>query len=520
MPSAWEFVAAIVCVVVSSIATTMGLFFQKIAMGIYEDVSHRSADQLEDLRNVKRLEWKARAYWISGLLCITLFSFVLDLYSMANLGQAMVVPLLAGLEVAENQLLAPYWLGEHFDKCIDTSAAAIIIVGALTTTLFGPGGPFGGVTIDDPLKDASQSQVMDYFTEMFSASTFIVMEVLTWTLFIFCLVCSTRPRFHRVHFLMVGYVAGFLGGQQNLFLKGVGVLLGAAFRGNHEIWKDWMLYLFVICMLVLAIVQLKFLNDGLARFEALLYVPAYTVIYIFSSTVVGLIFYQEYTLMSELGWAMFVVGFFLISIALAVLTQKTKPCSNRVEAPTQSEKIRAGSGASLSVSGPLGAIMAQLSWKPSFNFTKLRDEARRRLPATPRLTRISEMGRDQMSGVLTEARGALGRVVEPMVTSPVARRAASLTYLVPVGISSPKARKLATFRQKSTRVEPFSPALTSTRRVKSCPAVPSCAEDAVSSTTGATTIGGSSVDDNFCDPSLSSSSLGRSRSFPSPPQSP
>ena len=46
-------------------------------------------------------------YWFGGFSLITLISFVLDLYSMAALGQSLVVPLLAGLEVAENNVLAP-----------------------------------------------------------------------------------------------------------------------------------------------------------------------------------------------------------------------------------------------------------------------------------------------------------------------------------------------------------------------------------------------------------------------------
>ena len=43
-------------------------------------------------------------------------------------------------QVAENQLLAPFVLNEVLDKKMDITAAVIIIVGALFTTIFGPQG--------------------------------------------------------------------------------------------------------------------------------------------------------------------------------------------------------------------------------------------------------------------------------------------------------------------------------------------------------------------------------------------
>mmetsp|Transcript_89129 Transcript_89129/g.260550 ORF Transcript_89129/g.260550 Transcript_89129/m.260550 type:complete len:406 (-) Transcript_89129:179-1396(-) len=312
---------SIACVVVSSMTTTFGLFFQKMAM----ERSTAYVLCFEQIPNPTRYVLKTRMIWFAGFLCITLFSFFLDMYSFATLGQAMVVPLLASLEVAENQVFAPCVLGEHFDKFYDIPAAWCCILGALFTTLFGPGGPLGGAMVQQTLTELSYSDNKAHFGELFSAPFFLCFEVVTVALFVASLVLSRVHRCKRMHFLMMGYMAGFLGGQQNMFLKGVATLLEIVISGDTSVFGDWPVYVFVVGMASLASAQLYFLNLGLARFEALRFVPAYTILYITMSTLVGLVFYQEYRLISALGWGMFGVGFVFIGTATTILGLKPPP---------------------------------------------------------------------------------------------------------------------------------------------------------------------------------------------------
>eukprot|EP00944_MAST-04C_sp_MAST-4C-sp1_P010544 g10544.t1 len=319
-------VIAIICVVCSSLTTTFGLFFQKIAQ---ERLMVEDADISDDKAVVKAFHRRTTLIWLAGFVNITLLSFALDLFSMATLGQAMVVPLLASLEVAENQMAAPFMLHEHFDKVRDTAAAIIITLGALCTTLFGPGGPFGGVTIAPAYVDecgnaipATYQQTKDEFGTFFSAPAFIIFEVFTIAIFIACLVGIKMEKFKHYHFLFYGYIAGFLGGQQNMFLKGVGTCFGSAFAGDANVFADYLVYVFIVAMAGLAGTQLGYLNKGLAMFPALLFVPTYTVLYIVMGTCVGMVFYQEYKLMSTLGWVMFCIGFVFIFAALTILATK------------------------------------------------------------------------------------------------------------------------------------------------------------------------------------------------------
>jgi hypothetical protein len=77
-------------------------------------------------------------------------------------------------------------------------------------------------------------------------------------------------------------------------------------------------------MLVLAPTQLAVINVGLAKFDALTFVPVYTVLYIIMGTSVGLFFYQEHLQLATVDWIMFSIGFFFIFASLGILGLKPK----------------------------------------------------------------------------------------------------------------------------------------------------------------------------------------------------
>eukprot|EP00927_Polykrikos_kofoidii_P012315 TRINITY_DN15307_c0_g1_i1.p1 TRINITY_DN15307_c0_g1~~TRINITY_DN15307_c0_g1_i1.p1 ORF type:complete len:528 (-),score=52.60 TRINITY_DN15307_c0_g1_i1:29-1567(-) len=319
VPGGSELVFSIMCVVVSSFTTTFGLFFQKLSLE--RTMWYSNQDEIARASVPRWFACRTRLYWIVGFLFITIFSFALDMYSMANLGQSMVVPLLASLEVAENQIFAPCVLGEKYSKVIDTLSALFCIIGALCTTLFGPGGPLsreGIPTFPEEYEDAKAR-----FGELFREPVFICFEAVVVSLFLLSIFVSRMRQYNSLHFVSVGYAAGFLGGQQNLFLKGTGMCVVIGLEGDLSVFSDWLVYVFVGLMVLMAGTQLFVLNYGLANFDALLFVPTYTILYILSGTLVGLMFYEEYKLMSLLGWAMFGLGFVFIALAVTLLGQKS-----------------------------------------------------------------------------------------------------------------------------------------------------------------------------------------------------
>lgn len=323
--SAAETAGAIICVIVSSMSTTFGLFFQKIAQERGGICGHP-----EDSKRDRRISF---AYWFGGFALITFISFALDLYSMASLGQSLVVPLLASLEVAENQVFAPCVLHEALNKRYDYTAAVVVVVGAALTTVFGPKEGASSSTTASTTYDANCTAIPGddyavtkvYFEDLFKHPTFLAFESVVVVVFIVCaLIMKFEPAWARPHlFLPYGYVAGFLGGQQNLFLKGVGTLFTLAFSADGgAVFGDWMIYVFILGMASLAPTQLAVINSGLAKFSALDFVPAYTVLYIIHGTSVGLFFYQEHSQLDGLQWGMFALGFVFIFAALGILAVK------------------------------------------------------------------------------------------------------------------------------------------------------------------------------------------------------
>ena len=105
----WDFSLTVFFVLVSSLCSTIGIFFQKIAQGRFTLI-----EKMEDSAEKQSYWRRTVAIFLCGILLVTLISFPFDMYAMNILGQPLVMPLLAGLQVAENQALAPYFFEEVF----------------------------------------------------------------------------------------------------------------------------------------------------------------------------------------------------------------------------------------------------------------------------------------------------------------------------------------------------------------------------------------------------------------------
>ena len=218
------------------------------------------------------------------------------------------------LQVAENQLLAPFVLNEKLDKVFDISAAVVIIIGASITTAFGPTDtdvcavrarasacpscicavplrvhvcgcgacqcprssgrvhpPHARVNLPEatPARPHIRTSLMtlvlaslqvEQILLLFGKVPFIVFEAITTLLLILCLALMWNPneKLDKLRFLMFAYTAGFLGGQQNLFLKGVGTLGAwsdswAAHRNTHRTHTQDAFVVCVICVCVICV---------------------------------------------------------------------------------------------------------------------------------------------------------------------------------------------------------------------------------------------------------------------------
>ena len=170
--------------------------------------------------------------------------------------------------------------------------------------LFGPGGPFGGVTAAPANVDecgnaipATYQQTKDEsgtFSRALPRSSHLRSSPIA--IFIACLVNGTKmEKFKQLPLLSsTGTSLASPGRAAKHVFEGSGYMFfGSAFAGDANVFADYLVYVFIVAMAGLAGTQ-PYLNKGLAMFPALLFVPTYTVLYIVMGTCVGMVFYQEY----------------------------------------------------------------------------------------------------------------------------------------------------------------------------------------------------------------------------------
>ena len=238
---------SLVLILVSSLVTTFGLFFQKIAQERFDYASktfdkdttaeeeasvvsgvESDGDSDKPALKTRNLEigwtdkeiadYKCRSWlcWFAGFMGITLLSFGLDLYSMATLGQSLVVPVLASLQIAENNIFAPIILKEKLNKAYDITATVLIFGGAIMCA-------FGGPT--EKLELNNITEILELFTD----TNYIIFQVVTVILLVLALAFMYNPDLRcldKWRFVLFAYATAFFGGTQNLFLKGTRLYVG------------------------------------------------------------------------------------------------------------------------------------------------------------------------------------------------------------------------------------------------------------------------------------------------------
>ena len=105
-------------------------------------------------------------------------------------------------------------------------------------------------------------------------------------------------------------------------MKHSGALFSRLFAGDVEVVTDYVVYVGLLGTCVLGASQAYFLNVGLSRFDSLDFVPKFTVLMMLLGGATGLVFDQEYTLLTPLGWGMFLFGVLLLCVALRVLSMR------------------------------------------------------------------------------------------------------------------------------------------------------------------------------------------------------
>jgi hypothetical protein len=121
--------------------------------------------------------------------------------------------------------------------------------------------------------------------------------------------------------LLYAYVAGALGAQMNILFKGAAELVAGTISGQVTSFRDDTLrsLLWIAATIALAVMQISYINQGLQRFDCVLFSPLYSAWLMVCGVTWGGTYYQEFRCFDALDWSMFLLGLAITLAGIATL---------------------------------------------------------------------------------------------------------------------------------------------------------------------------------------------------------
>lgn len=300
-----------------SFGAAVGLNFQKLSM------------RKEEQRGTKRPVY-LQPLWCMGFV-IQAFDACGDFVFIGLAPQSLLAPL-GALSLGFNVILAPIFHPSEKATPSLVLATAFIYVGTIVTILFAP--------------DTNPTYTLEKLLTFVTEGLFIL-----YALACVCFQCMLLWHGQDYGYGIVHYcgLAGCFGGECILFAKSTSELVKNAIMGQtYDAWTTSIIpYVFILGMILTAITNVNFLNQGLARFDALLVVPIYQSFWNAFGITGGLIFFQEYRFMSTNDSLMYALGIAITFVGVVLLVRERAygklPVQGNVESieqgPLNSEKL-------------------------------------------------------------------------------------------------------------------------------------------------------------------------------------
>ncbi|KAI9164513.1 hypothetical protein H9P43_008372 [Blastocladiella emersonii ATCC 22665] len=118
-------------------------------------------------------------------------------------------------------------------------------------------------------------------------------------------------------------MGGVLGGLTVMFAKSAAELISMTTQGQNQ-FDNIATYGILAGILVTGVGQVYYINQGLSRYDALLQVPCFYVVYTLASIVSGGVYFNEFATFSSFQFIMFIVGVSLTFVGVAFLTGRLR----------------------------------------------------------------------------------------------------------------------------------------------------------------------------------------------------
>lgn len=275
--------------------------------------------------------------WACGMLLILLAS----MFDFAALGfgpQSVIAPL-GALTMVANAFVAPCINGEKLQPGI-IKATVVILIGCIMAV---------GSASHDNMVCSLDALFALYLTSQFCVYALIIVSIL-FGLYFFAKRCERLQlefgtesdeyqsvlKFHRITYAAMG---GLFGAQSVLFARTVTQAFSSTMRGGQLFLLSSPIYLIVFLLISSMLLQIYWLNQGLARFDSLYNVPVFTSTWIVGTVLGGGVFYNEFASFNVYQAIFFPIGVSLCCIGVFYLAMGStggRPLT----------KVQPGSGAS------------------------------------------------------------------------------------------------------------------------------------------------------------------------------
>jgi hypothetical protein len=296
--SAWMF--GVMFSALSSLCVAFGMVYQKLA--------HRAEDSKAPEERSR--EWHGillNRKWLLGFSLAVLVPLPFDFLAYALASQTMVV-MFAGLTLVLNQCIAPCMLREVLDR-VTVGATIIILVGLFLAEASGQKG--------DVTKNACQ--LIGRYNDL---DFIVAASALLGVMVLGAMGAHARAGPKRVKPVLFATVAGAAGALSNVFFKALGEMAKGSLRAGDAsdgAWATIHPYYHLMLVVAFCTVQISFINQGLKRFTAVVYIPLYNCMFILLSGTMGAITYQEFNSFSTADFLVFFSGVVITVIGILVL---------------------------------------------------------------------------------------------------------------------------------------------------------------------------------------------------------
>eukprot|EP00475_Leptophrys_vorax_P045412 TRINITY_DN940_c0_g1_i3.p1 TRINITY_DN940_c0_g1~~TRINITY_DN940_c0_g1_i3.p1 ORF type:complete len:411 (+),score=67.61 TRINITY_DN940_c0_g1_i3:486-1718(+) len=283
-----------------------------------DSVSRGSFSGTPTVGPVEKPNYCTSPVWVLGV-ALLIGGAIGDFLALGFAAQSTVAPL-GSLTLVVNMFMARWMHGERITP-IGVIATICIVAGSFLTIAFANHSTFQ-YSIDEIFDLYITTRFIVYASIMVSWIGGMWYCVRRW---------DKDPHIKKsplfpVYKLFFAALNGTIGGHNVLFAKFTVEIFA---MGKVQAFTHGLFYFTFACMIGTVLIQVKWLNEGLSRFDAIFMVPVSTAFWVFFSVFSGIITFAEYTVMTWFEIIYFCIGIMLILIGVLVFTRTKTTTSSR-----------------------------------------------------------------------------------------------------------------------------------------------------------------------------------------------